>query len=248
MTDTDQQDGDGLPLDVRIQTARYALFRLLRANAPHSRLREEWSKLETLLDTPTRDAAGGAGRDLSAEDVLDADNEMNILATPKSAPEVDWPQDAPPLLHTELLGPDGMRTPSKAELRQAFFGDEQPAPDAWGRKPVFTSDTNPCVAPHPAPSIMRERFEYDAQPAPDAMRSDDGTYDEGITYAIAQLASLTGATDWQIMDGSESVEGDVRATILNVLKNANLYDEEDGRFATFSAPVPSPDGAGEPDR
>lgn len=52
-------EGDGLPLDVRIQTQRYAIFRLLRANAPHERLREEWSKLETLLDTPTRDGAEG---------------------------------------------------------------------------------------------------------------------------------------------------------------------------------------------
>jgi hypothetical protein len=59
------RDGDGLPLDVRIQTERYAMFRLLRAEAPHSRLREQWSKLETLLDTPatpqqSRDAAEGA--------------------------------------------------------------------------------------------------------------------------------------------------------------------------------------------
>lgn len=90
---------------------------------------------------------------------------------------------------------------------------------------------------------MEQPPDYPAlpKPAPDAMRDDDGTYDEGITYAIAQLASLTGATDWQIRDGSESVEGDVRATILDVLKNANLYDEEDGRFATFAAPEPSSD-------
>lgn len=53
-----------------------------------------------------------------------------ISATPQPAPHLSWPQDAPPLLHTELLGPDGMRTPSEAEMRQAFFGDEQPAPDA----------------------------------------------------------------------------------------------------------------------
>lgn len=60
-TKPDRQDGDGLPLEVRIQTTRYALFRLFRANAPYSRLREEWSKLETLLDTePSRDAAEGA--------------------------------------------------------------------------------------------------------------------------------------------------------------------------------------------
>lgn len=51
------------PLDVRIEVARYAMLRLLRAEAPYPRLREEWSKLETLLDTiaPREVRAGGDG-------------------------------------------------------------------------------------------------------------------------------------------------------------------------------------------
>jgi hypothetical protein len=57
---TARQEGDALPLDVQIQTQRYAIFRLLRANASHDRLRAEWSKLETLMDTPASPAAAPA--------------------------------------------------------------------------------------------------------------------------------------------------------------------------------------------
>lgn len=65
MSDATERRDDGLPLDVHIQTARYAMFRLLRADAPHERLREQWSKLETLLDTPvSRDGAEEAGENL----------------------------------------------------------------------------------------------------------------------------------------------------------------------------------------
>jgi len=61
----------------------------------------------------------------------------------------------------------------------------------------------------------------------------DPAYDEGITYAIRMLADLTGSKDWQIQDGSEDHETDVRNTIMDVLKCAGLYDDEDGKFAAF---------------
>lgn len=36
----------------------------------------------------------------------------------------------------------------------AMYVPPKPAPDSWGRKPIFTSDTNPCVSP-PAPNTVR---------------------------------------------------------------------------------------------
>jgi hypothetical protein len=61
-------------------------------------------------------------------------------------------------------------------------------------------------------------------------------YDEGITYAIRMLADLTGSKDWQMKDGSEDHESDVRDTIMDVLKCAGLYDDETGTFATRQQP------------
>lgn len=58
-----------------------------------------------------------------------------------------------------------------------------------------------------------------------------GPYSAGVTYAIQMLADLTGAKDYVGADGSESFEGDVRGTIMNVLKAAGLYDDETGAFA-----------------
>jgi hypothetical protein len=60
----------------------------------------------------------------------------------------------------------------------------------------------------------------------------------GITYAIEQLAELLGV-DWQIHDGSEDIEGDVRATIRDVLARAGLYDEQTGELARRFSPCES---------
>lgn len=60
-------------------------------------------------------------------------------------------------------------------------------------------------------------------------------YDDGITYAICQLAELTGSKDWQMRDGSEDHETDVRDTIMDVLKCAGLFDDETGKFASLPA-------------
>jgi hypothetical protein len=67
-------------------------------------------------------------------------------------------------------------------------------------------------------------------------------FDEGVTYAICVLAKLVGAKDWSIKDGSEEYEPDVRATIMDVLRSARLYDDEDGRWATLATPT-APDRA-----
>jgi hypothetical protein len=58
-------------------------------------------------------------------------------------------------------------------------------------------------------------------------------YDDGITFAICQLAALTGSKDWQMRDGSEDHDTDVRDTIMDVLKCAGLYDDETGKFAAI---------------
>jgi hypothetical protein len=63
-----------------------------------------------------------------------------------------------------------------------------------------------------------------------AVEATGPAYDEGITFAIVQLADLTGAKDWQIKDGSEDHDTDVRDTIMDVLKCAGLYDDETGNF------------------
>jgi hypothetical protein len=58
-------------------------------------------------------------------------------------------------------------------------------------------------------------------------------YDEGVTFAIKQLAELTGSKDWQMKDGSEDHNTDVRDTIMDVLKCAGLHDDETGKFASM---------------
>lgn len=63
-------------------------------------------------------------------------------------------------------------------------------------------------------------------------------YDNGITFAIVQLAELTGSKDWQMRDGSEDHDTDVRDTIMDVLKCAGIYDDETGKFVALAQASP----------
>jgi hypothetical protein len=140
MTEPDRQDGDGLLLDVRIQTARYAFFRLLRANAPHTRLREEWSKLEILLDSPTRDGAEGTGDvltydekvemlrladDIAGAEIADFDTAQSQVIT--RALRVAGELTAPPKPAPERLPTNDVRSPL---VNAVPVGAPQLAPDA----------------------------------------------------------------------------------------------------------------------
>jgi hypothetical protein len=46
------------------------------------------------------------------------------------------------------------------------------------------------------------------------------SFDDGITFAIVQLADILGVADWHIQDGSDDHDEDVRATIAHVLSRA----------------------------
>jgi hypothetical protein len=77
-------------------------------------------------------------------------------------------------------------------------------------------------------------WQYGVGDPPDYESPLTGPYSAGVTYAIQQLADLTEAGDYVSADGSETFENDVRGTILNVLKAANIYDDEEGRLASLS--------------
>lgn len=79
-------------------------------------------------------------------------------------------------------------------------------------------------------------------PAP-ASEQDDGNeeFQRGLSFVIVQLAHAVGVQSWREMNGSESVEGDVYATIMEILRGARLYDDEDGTWARLpTSPAPDP--------
>ncbi len=61
----------------------------------------------------------------------------------------------------------------------------------------------------------------------DAAGFDDETADKMLRW----LAKMLGVSQYDIADGSEEWDGDVRGTICNILKAGNIYDDEDGRVA-----------------
>lgn len=62
-------------------------------------------------------------------------------------------------------------------------------------------------------------------------KDDEEINQEGITYALERLAETVGAKDWHIQDGTETVEGDVDATIRDILTKASIIDDWNGEIA-----------------
>jgi hypothetical protein len=98
-TQPERQDGDGLsPLEVRIQEARYAVFRQLRSENPNMEwLRKEWRALEKLLDTPSStngaEGAGEAGaRAIAKSQGYDPDDlaPIGVMCTGDNKPVPWW--------------------------------------------------------------------------------------------------------------------------------------------------------------
>lgn len=96
-------------------------------------------------------------------------------------------------------------------------------PQAW--IDVFIAHFEPPIAA-PAPLLKEDQDD------------DNKEFQRGLAFVMTALAEATGAKGWQVMDGTESTEGDVRGTIMDILRCAGLYDEEDGTWATLNAPPP----------
>lgn len=58
------------------------------------------------------------------------------------------------------------------------------------------------------------------------------SFSNGINYALERLANIIGVKEWLAQDGSETLEGDVDATIIKILETAKIRDKEDGRIAS----------------
>ena len=57
-------------------------------------------------------------------------------------------------------------------------------------------------------------------------------FDEGFDICLQMFSEQLGAAgNWYYADGSESWEGDASMTVTNVLKAANVYDEDTGKVA-----------------
>lgn len=55
------------------------------------------------------------------------------------------------------------------------------------------------------------------------------TFDEGISYAMQQLADLLGVKEWRVQDGSETLSGDVSETAKEILVSAGLWDKNENK-------------------
>lgn len=56
-------------------------------------------------------------------------------------------------------------------------------------------------------------------------------FQAGISYALQQVGAAVGAEFWEGSDGTETIEGDVHVEICNILKAADMYEDEVGTYA-----------------
>lgn len=64
---------------------------------------------------------------------------------------------------------------------------------------------------------------------------DSPTFQAGVTHAIDRLAQLLNVDDWHIHDGTETVDGDIDATIFGVLAAAKIYDDDTASLIAHDA-------------
>lgn len=61
-----------------------------------------------------------------------------------------------------------------------------------------------------------------------------GVFQAGISYTLNLVGSAVGATSWEGGDGTETIEGDVHVEVMNIMKAAGMFDDDDGAFATLA--------------
>ena len=75
---------------------------------------------------------------------------------------------------------------------------------------------------------------------PAQMKYGEKTYgegrDEAANFIFTGLSEALGLDGFTIQDGSETWEGDVRATLMGILRDANVIDEETNERITPPAP------------
>jgi hypothetical protein len=80
----------------------------------------------------------------------------------------------------------------------------------------------------------------DCATTPPAQAKEAPTYDDGrdeaATFIFTELFEALGLEGFTIQDGSETWEGDVRATLMGILRDANVIDEETNERVTPPAP------------
>lgn len=59
-------------------------------------------------------------------------------------------------------------------------------------------------------------------------------FQAGISYTLQQVGAAVGAESWEGGDGSETIEGDVHVEICNILKAADMYEDEIGTHAKIA--------------
>lgn len=59
-------------------------------------------------------------------------------------------------------------------------------------------------------------------------------FQAGISYALQRVGAAVGAKSWEGGDGTETIEGDVHVEICNILKAADMFEDEAATFAKHS--------------
>lgn len=75
-------------------------------------------------------------------------------------------------------------------------------------------------------SLAPDRLRTEAEPVdPEA----EEQFQNGIAYALTALAGQLDAVGWTIQDGTETLEGDVAGTIIDILRKGGVFDEDNAR-------------------
>ena len=106
--------------------------------------------------------------------------------------------------------------------------------EAWARE-MLASTPPKTGALHLLDAVHYLRTAAPTAQAKEAPTYDDGR-DEAANFIFTGLSEALGLDGFTIQDGSETWDGDVRATLMGILRDANVIDEETNERITPPAP------------
>lgn len=117
-----------------------------------------------------------------------------------------------------------------------FFPISQ-AIHAEAREHVWLAASSPASTPDLPDDIMA--LDAAVHRLVDAENDEIILRDEGADFVLDALAKALGVTQWTQHDGSETWDGDVRATLMHLLRDAGVLDPKRMHPSTPHPPKPS---------
>lgn len=120
--------------------------------------------------------------------------------------------------------------------------------EGWGQ--TFGGKQSPGIVKIPLTksdraAIVAALRDLRARPAMPDDDEDVRTFDDGVQHTVLLLAKWLDAEGWEMCDGSEDYDTDLGNTLLSILAAKGLYDKDECKWASLTAPSQGDAGARE---